>query len=435
MCKEWPGARCAAHTGANYTAAKDQTRKAARVFIEARNELDAALANPDVTGSEMAAAQLKFAHAEERLNDAKDLEQKAKEAWASTPGGRAALDREYATLLAQGNKEEAESILKTLEVGEEIRNYRDEAQRIAATAFKNAQGVNDEVKAEIAQKQALVDEHSDNLAKAHGDIAARSKRLKLARKEEVAVQANTMRSLRAVKTSQERVHQLLAKAYVEAGVDEKLANHYASDSIANMDAGSEHFSATPGDKLPLFKPTVEVKLKTGDAGTYGALRNLTEDKRYLAATESLSKTVSEYTQGVSALKAAKQTVQGIDNDLYNSVKGVTPESDAVKKLREEILETKALHAAGLADTQTFPVGFSGFVKSSYKNPDGSSNALVRLNNVGGGLPGYVEVDKIVRDTKSPHVVLRNGIKLSVEELKTSSIKLVAPQKGAMKLIQ
>lgn len=435
MCKEWPGARCAGHTGANYTSAKDQTRKAARALIEANEALDAALANPDVSGADMASAQLKVAHAKERLETAQDTEQKAKEVWASTPGGRAALEREYAVLLAQGDKEVADGILKTLEAGEEIRRYREEAQKIAVVAFKNVQATSAEVKEEIAQKQALVDAHQNNLLKAHGNISSRSSKLQEVRKEAVSAQTAARRSLKAVRTAQERVHNLLVKAYVEAGVDQKLAQHYASDSIADMDKGYEHFSATPGDKFPLFKDNVEVKLKSGNAGTYAALRNLAEDKRYIAATESLTKAVSQHHESVSTLKAAKQAVQTIDNDLYNSVKDVTPESEAVTKLREEILETKALHATGIADQKTFPVGFSGFVKSSYKNPDGSSNALVRLENVGGGLPGYVQVDKVVRDDKNPHVVLRNGIKMSVEELKTATIKLLPPQKGARKLVQ
>lgn len=434
MCKEWPGARCASHTGASYTASKDNTRKVARALLDAREALDSLLADDDASASEIAAARLAVTRLDEELADATDAQQKAKEVWASTPGGKSTLESEYARAIAESKDKEAEHLLETIKSGEEIRRYREEAQKIAASAFKNAQMTSDEVKEVIAAKQKELDENRSHLTEAHGDISERTSRLKNARKDEAVAHKQAKRSIEQVKSSQDRLRALITQAYVDAGVNDNLSSHYAIDSIASMDKGWEHLSATPGDKFPKYANQVDIKLKSSEPGTYIAARALAEDKKYQKAHASLVDSVNKYNHSVSVLKSARENVQAIDNDLYNSVKAVTPESSSVSKLQEEILELKAIHSSRLAEQETFSVDFGGFVKSGYQNPDGSSNAFVRLENVGGNMPGYVQVDKIIRDPKNPHVILKNGIKMTVDEMRKSSIKLTKPQKGARKFV-
>lgn len=435
MCKEWPGARCASHTGAIFTAKQDATRKALKALRASQNALETALNNADTDAAYIASLQADVMKHTNKVNESKQEQQEAKEVWASTPGGLTSLSSQYTLAVKNGDEEEAEELLRTIKAGEEIKAYREEAQRIAAHAYRNAMNSPEDIKQAIREKQEQLDAAQGHLVEAHGGIAKKSEELDAARKQEVKAHSLARQSINKVKAAQESARIIIAQTYKDAGVPDGLAEHYSTDSIAGMQNGWEYLSSTPGDKFPRYQDEITVKTKASELSTYDAVQALANSKRYKDAQDKLAHVVGEYNTSIAGLKGAREHTQALDTELFNSVKSAEPESSSSKQLKEEIVEMKAISSTGLGDAELFSADFSRFVQSGYKNPDGSSNALVRLDDVGGGIPGYVQVDKVVRSKKNPHIILKNGIKIPVEELKTAAIKLVAPQKGATKLVK
>lgn len=430
MCKPWPGPRCADHTHQAWIKSTAALKNAKTALEEAQDAFDKA------RGAEAPIARAALNKARRAYDRAADRHDRSREEWESTPEGQQKL-RDMITIAENaGRDERAQSLRERLENAERLRSEHMAAHR----AIQSGNKAYDKLP---LTEQATFNERSKKVQAQGAEVAAAAKDVKAALTEvrnaerEVERETRKLRArLRPVQAAHDAVVRAAYTEYVNHGVPADRARHYALDTANSMQTGWHYLTEDSSDRAPLYgdDPTPKVKGEGHEdhEATQRAEWGMQHSNDYRAAVAASRGAHSQYEEGIEPLKEKKERLKTLRENFEAKASAFEEKKTAYETARATLNHDIAARVGFSEEIQTYRVQPANFVRSAYRNPDGSTNAYVLTTLGKKKQPRYIPVRDTGSDDAGAYVTLTTGEKIYSSEVLSGSrsLLLTPPAEGA-----
>ena len=422
MCKPLPGPRCAGHTR---KAVNQKLRALAKEKVQLASLVGSSI--PDENLSEYI-QQVQLLYIEVDQHERELLEAKRK--YWTTPEGQA----ELTTKIEEAETpEQAEALKEELATAKEVRRVQMQMHHLVQAGNRNLKSLTPE------QSEALLERKREILQTEEQRHDAEQVLIGALRTAE-ATPADTTNELRwtlvnDVRSSHDRLAVLLRDTYVRHGVDREMANHYAKDAIESMKGDVAGHLLSDGTRpIHTLKDTFILKEKSPMA--QAAADEIHESKEVAEAHEKVIASHARYNALIPKTLESRKRQREVQAAVDETEKTVNTLAAKSRYLRQRDAHYQGLAARwGSAPPRSYEVTKNQFVKSSYHNPDGSTNAYVLSPEFSKSTgPMYLQVTGVEEDGGGRKVLtLENGERLTGEDANQVKFILVKPAEHAKAL--
>lgn len=435
MCKPWPGPRCADHAHQAWMKSTSALKAAKSNLDEAQTRFD------DATGAEVPVARTALEKARRGYESKADRHERALEEWESTPEGQQKLRDKIKIAEDAGRDENAATIRQRLEAAELLRSEHMAAHRAIQSGNKNFDNLPLNEQVEFNERNKQMSERETEVVSAAKEVRAALAEGRNAERD-VTRETNKLRAhLRPVKQAHDAVVQAAYTEYVNHGVPADRARHYALDTANSMQTGWHYLTEDSADRAPLYgdDPTPKVKGEGHEdhAATQRAEWGMQHSNAYRAAVEASKAAHEQYESRIEPLKEKKERLKVLRDAFETKASAFEENQAAFLTDRNELQHDLAARVGFDADATTYRVNAANFVRSSYRNPDGSTNAYILTTLGKKKEPRYVPVRDMGADEQGAYLTLATGEKVysaSVMENKRTLL-LTQPIEGAERFFQ
>lgn len=433
MCNPLPGPRCSNHTMKAYRKKWNAVKQAEARVKDADKQYYAAQNDPKSTTHQVREASLALEDSLERLRVAQEERLSALKDWYSSPDGIEYLEAKSADA---DSAAEAQQWDELLHEARETRRYQAQAMELVRATQRGLNSLSPEEAQELLAKQ----EEGKQAAKAVEDLNPKileanrvfEEKSRQAQEAEAYVQSTQA----AAKRHRDALTRLVRDEYVRNGVDARMANHYALDTVNSMQKGWKYLADDSSRRVPNWGQNITIKTKGDtDEATNATRESLEKSEAFKEALDVVRVKHEEASAAIpvaqQALLAQKESKVDLDNVLAER-ESLTQKVDAIR------LDYDKMRAGYGNDTQRkehYDVGYTKFVRSSYVNPDGSTNAFVFSRNLNKKIPVFAPVESTGKDEGGFFIVTAAGQKLYSSDMKKAEFRLVRPQSGARSIRQ
>ena len=436
MCKLKPGPRCARHTLTALRAAVKECEERRDIAREAASLNDIMQLNTESSEQDLMHARSVMRKALDSLEKSETAVMAAQAAFDSTPTGQRVLQE--ALEGAVGDVERAR-LQERLDKAIETHETQMTAHRLQTAADR--------------AMSALDGENADTLRKLSTEVAAANAAEEAERKSLTAAVAHVTSTRMLAESATNdmqaasdevvfahaRLRERAFNAYVSAGVSPNMAAHYADDTVGDIRTGWQFVGdGDTRDRIPKYGDNIQAKTK-GEGhehyeATNAAAVALQNDEAWQAEVADAKEKQDRFQSTFANAHAARATFKDAQSAGYEQALKAQSARTALREAADAQKHFAAKVGSGLLSTDTYPVDNDVFVKSAYRNADGSTNARV-LVQYGGGSPYYARVVGVGRTSQTGgFVALDNGTRVHASELSSRQLLLTRPEDGATKLL-
>ena len=433
MCKPSPGPRCSNHTKEDYRHKRQALLNAVALVRASEDDLLTVENDNRATTHQVRQAKMKMEQSLENLHEAEEAEKVALKAWYSSPDGQRFLSTKVETATDENQKQKWQELLTE---AQETRRYQNQAQELVNRTKRTLDSLPPDSPAAVELNSVTEEgkKASVELEKKEEEIISFNK--ELVAKERAANEAiSAVNSHRAyVKRHQDAVSRIIYQSYLDEGVDSTLAKHYTLDSISTFQSGWAYLSDNSPDRVPQYGGRFEMKTKEMDAKTNFAAENVWTKDGFREAYDIVKAHQDEYMESIPvAQQANKELLEARVQmrDLLSEREDIVNKRDS---LRQHYNVLRAGYGGGTQQVEHYDVPFSQFVKSTYVNSDGKTNAFVFSDSLNQKVPVFSRVEEVKKDSRGNQFVVTNaGEKLYADDLKSRQLRLLRPENGSSRL--
>lgn len=435
MCKSPPGIRCTPHVSAKMKSVTKRLKAAQELVADAMTNADRISLDPDSTNEDKLRAR---SMAETALRNVMSIEDElldVRRAYDSTPDG---LKRLHDLAESEPSLVEKEKILARLELAKERREVQLLAGRMQAAADRRVARASEEETAAINALSDIAQSAEAKAANAYKSLSRASAEVSAARQSLDVALTDLGEKLADIKEAHGRIHADVKAAYMARGVSEVNAGHYADDTVASFQKGWQYVGPDSAEhRVPEFASSFQVKIKeepSVDAvATALAVQDLRDDADFSSRFALVAESHARYQEQVQGVRAARAVLSDRVAEALHEKQVYVDLNGAARQAREEYVTRVATVASGLSETERYKVDAKTFVGSTYVNPDGSTNAYVRMQYGAEIAPYYVPVSRVERDKNGSYLVLQNGSTVYATAISGHSLLLTKPEPGSERL--
>lgn len=435
MCKPWPGPRCADHAHQAWMKSTAAVNDSKKTLEETQKQFD------EATGAESLVARAALEKARLTYERKADRHERAREEWESTPEGQQKLRDMIKIADDAGREDRAQTLRERLENAELLRSEHMAAHRAIQGGNKSFDKLPLTEQATFNDRNKKIAEQGQALSETAKSVRAAATEARNAERE-VTRETNKLRAhLRPVKQAHDAIVQAAYTEYVNHGVPADRARHYALDTANSMQTGWHYLTEDSADRAPLYGDTPTPKVKgeghEDHAATQRAEWGMQHSNDFRAAVEASQAAHAQYESRVEPLKEKKERLKTLRENFDTKASDFTEKQTAYLTARNELHHDIASRVGFSEDTTTYRVKSANFVRSAYKNPDGSTNAYVLTPLGKKKEPRYVPVREMGSDDQGAYVALTTGEKVYSSALMSNerTLLLTPPAEGAAKFFQ
>lgn len=433
MCYPLPGPRCSNHTMKAYLSKRRAVEQAESKVNEANKQYYFAQENPESTTHQVNEAAFALEKSLEKLRAAQEERLAALKDWYSSPDGIEYLEAKSADA---GSDEEAQKWDELLHEARETRRYQAQSMELVRATQRGLNSLYPEESQKLLAKQ----EEGKQAAKAVEDLNPKileaNRTFKERSQQAQDAEAYVQSTQAAAKRHRDALARLVRDEYVRNGVDSRMANHYALDTVNSMQEGWHYLADDSSRRVPNWGQNITIKTKgEGDKATNATRASLQQSEAFKEALDVVRIKHEEAAAAIpvaqQALLAQKESRVELDNILAER-ESLTQRVDAI---RLEYDKMRAGYGNGTQRGEHYDVGYTHFVRSSYVNPDGSTNAFVFSRELNKKVPVFVPVESTGKDSGGFFITTSAGQKMYSADMKKAEFRLVRPQSGARSIRQ
>lgn len=423
MCKPLPGPRCAGHTGRKV---QDKVH-ALNVSKKQLVRLEASLANvPDEKIADYV-QEVQAAYVDVEWHEQELLE--AKRQYWTTPEGQKELEAE---IEKAGTPSQQAVLTKELDTAREHRNTQMSMYRLLKAGKKNLDTLTPEQAEAFLERKKEIARVDAERSTVEGELREVIQSVK----DAPADSTNQLRSVLGedVRGTHTKLARLIRDAYVEHGVARETANHYAKDAIESM-RGDVAGHLTADGQRPVYTLKDDFELKEKSPLTRDATAAIQSSPEIAKAHQEVVASHAVYNELVPQTLQTRRVRQDLHAAVDETEAKLTELTEKSKQLRQRDTHLQAVASRWGSETpRLYEVDKGVFIKSSYANPDGSTNAYVLVPSFAKSVgPMYVQVTGVEENAGRKVVTLENGDRITGEEANHVKFVLVKPLEGARAL--
>lgn len=436
MCKLKPGPRCARHTLTALRAAAKERDERRQIAVEAALLNDSVQLNPDSSEFDLMESRSVMRKALDGLEKADRSVASAQAAFDSTPTGQKSLREAVEAAVSDVDRIRLQ---ERLDRAVETHNTQMEAHRLQTAADKALSSLEGDDAKALAEMDSAVAKTSVTEERERKALTSAVENV-TATRVSAENAANEMRtSSDEVNLAHSRLRERARAAYVSAGISESMADHYAEDTVGDIRTGWQFVGdGDTRDRIPKYGDEIHAKTK-GEGhehyeSTTAAAAALESDSAWQSEVADARAKQEKFQRSFASTHAARAAFKEAQEVGYNQALKYQSARTALREAVDARKHFAAKAGSGLLKADTYVVSSDSFVKSAYRNSDGSTNAKV-LVQYGSGAPYYAKVVGVGRTQQTGgFVALDNGTRIHASELSSRQLLLTRPEKGATKLL-